>query len=43
VATGNFSRADLLAHQPTALFDDLSDLQAFFDVIEGKTGPATVA
>ena len=36
VATGNFTKEDLLKHEPTAFFDDLSDLPAFFAVIEGK-------
>jgi len=35
VATGNFSKDDLLKCEPTAYFDDLSDLNAFFAVIEG--------
>jgi len=33
VATGGYSRAELEAHQPTALFDDLSHPQTFFDLL----------
>jgi phosphoglycolate phosphatase-like HAD superfamily hydrolase len=33
VATGNYDRASLLAHDPDALFDDLSDVDAFMRAI----------
>ncbi|SDT92693.1 Phosphoglycolate phosphatase, HAD superfamily [Verrucomicrobium sp. GAS474] len=34
VATGSFTKEELLQHEPTAYFDDLSDLPAFFQVVE---------
>lgn len=38
VATGAYSRDELAQHNPTALFSDFNDNNAFFAIVDGKTG-----
>ena len=41
VTTGSYSRADLAAHTPDLLLDDLKDTEQFFDLVAALSPPSS--